>query len=44
MESQELAGIRANAEANEKLYYSLKEAGLIEVIDENIGIEFVNVE
>ena len=36
--------IRTIAEANEYMYYKLKEQGLTEMIDENIGLEFLNLD
>ena len=36
--------IRTIAEANEFMYYKLKEVGLAHEIDENIGLEFLNVD
>ena len=44
LESLEFAHIRAKAEANEFMYYKLKENGLLKRIDENIGIEFLDLD
>ena len=39
-DEQQRMNLRAKAEANEYLYYRMKEIGLIGNIDEEIGIEF----
>ena len=36
-------GIRAMAEANAFMYYKLREEGITSQTDENIGIEFMNL-
>ena len=42
--SDQLRSIRAIAEANAFMYYKLKEEGITRQIDENIGIEFLNLD
>ena len=44
LESEELEKIREIAEVNEFLYYKLREEGLTQQIDEDIGIEFLNLD
>ena len=44
IESDRQKEIRAIAEANEFMYYQLKNAGLAKQIDENIGMEFLNID
>ena len=36
--------VRSILEANEFMYYKLKEEGLAKRIDENIGLEFINLD
>ena len=36
--------IKTKAQANEFLYYKLKEIGLVTQIDENIGVELLDLE
>ncbi len=42
--SEQLRCIRAIAEANSFMYYKLKEEGITRQIDENIGMEFLNLD
>ena len=44
MESLEYQQIKERAQANEFLYYKLKELGLVSNMDVNIGIEFLDLE
>ena len=43
-ESAEFKMIKTRAQANEFLYYKLKEIGLVTQIDENIGVELLDLE
>ena len=43
LEAKQVEEVRAATEANEEIYYKLKDAGLIARIDEDIGVEFINL-
>ena len=42
--ANQVEDLKAATKANEEMYYKLKDAGLIARIDEDIGLEFINLD